>query len=68
MTKPRPTSTGDAITTFTFLLFGVLLSLASMIEPIAWKAIAIGFCAAFSFAGALRFRLQHWFEIWRSGR
>lgn len=60
MARHRNLSKGDTITTFTFVLFFVLLSLAAMAETVGWKSFALGFCALFSLAGALRFRIQDW--------
>lgn len=51
-------SIGQAITTFTFILFGVLLGLAALTEPFVPKAVLVGFCSILSFLGALRFQIQ----------
>jgi hypothetical protein len=57
MTNNSP-SMGQAISTFSFLLFGFLLSLAALAEEDALKSTLIGVCAILSFTGAARFRLQ----------
>ena len=68
MTDPRTPTTGEMITTFTFLLFGLLLGLAAAAEPMPAKAAAMGACAVLSLLGAGRFKIQRAVALWRKGR
>jgi hypothetical protein len=56
----RGMTRGEAISTFTFLLFGLLLGLAALAEPAPGKAAVLGLCALTSLAGAARFRIAAW--------
>jgi hypothetical protein len=67
MTKHQP-SLGEMISTLTFILFGVLLSLAAMMESETWKSLLLALCAALSWAGAARFKLQAYVDRQRERR
>lgn len=58
MANKSPPTMGQAISTFSFILFGLLLALAALSEEAALKSLGIGICSALSFAGAARFRIQ----------
>lgn len=58
MTESHSPTTGQMITTFTFILFGLLLGLAAMAEPSSLKSGALGFCSVLSFLGAARYKIQ----------
>lgn len=58
MANKSPPSMGQTISTFSFILFGLLLALAALSEETALKSATIGFCSALSFAGAARFQIQ----------
>lgn len=62
--RHRP-SMGQAISTFSFLLFALLLGLASLIEGFTLRGILIGLCAFLSLAGAFRFRIQTLVTQWK---
>lgn len=66
--KKRPTTKGDMISTFTFILFALLLGLASLAEPAAGKSAILGLCALLSLCGAFRFKLQAFAEWLHAGR
>jgi hypothetical protein len=58
MANKSPPSIGQTISTFSFILFGLLLALAALSEETALKSAVIGVCAAYSIAGAERFLIQ----------
>lgn len=59
---------GQAISTFTFLIFGGFLGLAALSEGAGFRGFLIGFCAVLSLMAALRFRIQALVEHWHGGR
>lgn len=65
--RDSPT-TGQIITTFTFILFGLLLGLAALAEPVPVKSALLGFCAVLSLMGAARYQIQKLAETMRRRR
>lgn len=59
---------GQAISTFTFLIFGGFLGLAALAEGGSLRGLLIGLCAVLSLMAALRFRIQALVEHWQGGR
>ncbi|MCU0816282.1 MAG: hypothetical protein MUF74_07380 [Cypionkella sp.] len=57
MADKKPSSIGQAINNFSFLLFGLLLTLAALAEGSTLKGGLLGLCALLSVAGAMRFRI-----------
>lgn len=66
MANKNSPSTGQAISTFSFVLFGLLLALAALAEESALKSGMLGLCAALSIAGAARFKIQSAVERFRA--
>lgn len=66
MARKKPPSVGQAISTFSFVLFGLLLALAALAEESALKSWMLGLCAALSMAGAARFKIQAAVEGFRA--
>lgn len=62
MARKKPQSMGQAISTFSFILFGLLLALAALAEENGLKSGMLGLCATLSIAGAARFKIQYAFE------
>ncbi len=61
-------SIGQTISTFSFVLFGLLLALAALNEETTLKSALIGVCSALSFAGAGRYRIQSAVDRYRARR
>ena len=59
---------GQTISTFTFLLFALLLCLAALGEGPTLKGGVLGLCAVLSAAGAVRFRIAGWIGAGRGRR
>lgn len=68
MAHNTPPSMGQTISTFSFILFGMLLALASLAEANALKSAVMGGCAILSLAGAARFKIQTAVQRLRSRR
>lgn len=66
MARKKPASMGQAISTFSFILFGLLLTLAALAEEGALKSGLLGLCAILSFAGAARFKIQAAVDSYRA--
>jgi len=66
MARKKPASMGQAISTFSFVLFGLLLALAALAEDGALKSGMLGLCAVMSFAGAARFKIQSAVDSFRA--
>jgi hypothetical protein len=58
MAHNTPPSMGQMISTFSFILFGLLLALASLAEVDPLKSAMMGGCSILSLAGAARFKIQ----------
>ena len=58
MRKSRQPSIGDAISTFSFILFGLLLGIASLETEETLKSGALAICSCLSLTAALRFRIE----------
>lgn len=66
MKRKAPPTVGQAISTFSFILFGLLLSLAAMAEEDALSSALIGGCAILCIAGAARFKIQSAVDRYRA--
>lgn len=65
MARSRRSKMSDTISNFTFVLFGLLLSLAALAEGPTLKGITIGVCAFASIAAIFRYQIQKLVETYR---